>query len=216
MTAPTIKGRPFILLVEGVDRVGKTTAVETLKSQLMHPSRTQQFPDVRVVHFGAPDGNPFEEYREALALADRAASEGVPTIFDRMHWSNQAYDPVYRGPGSDTILSQEEYRILENRGLDLGLTVVLYVRPVEDIVADIAAHDEELAHLSENGDLASDALADLEGTTRRLQQTFDACYVNSALRKYRLNFGDPLSRVLPGAEQERGVAQRHQMKRRGY
>ncbi len=196
--------RPFILLVEGVDLTGKTTAIEQVTDR--H--------DAEVVKFNAPEVYPFDEYREALALADRRAQKGKSTIIDRMHWSNQAYDPEYRPGDSSTLLSPDAFEVIERTCLTLGVTVILKTRPVDEIAA--AWNTDEDEHHLLNGPAAAELAKDRVGSLTRLDQSFSRTYANSPLRKFKVPFGEWITFEVTEAQKERGTALRHIQKRRGW
>lgn len=78
----------LIVLVEGVDTVGKSTFVE-----LLHRAA----PSARLLKSGPPvtlDADPYVEYEQRLF---DPLDLGVPVIADRWHWGERAYGPVLRG-----------------------------------------------------------------------------------------------------------------------
>lgn len=125
-----VHGRCIILL-EGLDKTGKTTTAGELAAQL------SSFGPVSLVHFGKPTGeDQFRQYLKALSEADDFQGS---TIIDRLHWSEEAYSTVYRhdlamGVGVancfDTILDR------------IGGVVILKTRPVEEIFAVLDSHDQ--------------------------------------------------------------------------
>lgn len=118
-----------IILLEGCDKVGKTTEAERLASILQ----------ANVVHFGVPTENPFEAYRAALIEADNSDQA---TIIDRLHWSNIAYQTVYRDdPDNPRRMSNEQADELDTLLANIGGVVVLKTRPIDDIAA--AMDDED-------------------------------------------------------------------------
>lgn len=135
-------GRAIILL-EGLDKTGKSTEARRLEVGL------SVFGPVRVVHFGPPQGNPFGEYREAIRDAD--AFQGS-TVIDRLHWSNEAYQAVYRANGEGLMPSHQVDQL--DTLLDLaGGGVVYKTRRPEEVVAAMDGEDYGEADLDRVSDL---------------------------------------------------------------
>jgi hypothetical protein len=133
---------PAIILLEGCDKVGKTTEAERLASVL---------PDCRVVHFGVPETNPFNEYRAALIEADQYSGS---TVIDRLHWSNLAYQTVYRNDENDPRrMSFEEADELDRILAAIGGAVVLKVRPIDEIAQAMDDEDYGEANVEKIGAL---------------------------------------------------------------
>lgn len=121
-----------IILIEGCDKAGKTTLAERLKERL------ERHGPARVVHFGVPDGNPFETYGAAIAEADAFAGS---TIIDRLHWSNHVYQSLYRKGDGATKMEDWQHEELDRRLAAAGGVIVVRVRPVQELIRDMDADD---------------------------------------------------------------------------
>lgn len=118
-------GGPAIILLEGVDKCGKTTDAEDLAVALDHLDAPCE-----VVHFGVPTDNPFDLYRTALNVAWGRSKDGLSTVIDRLHWSNYAYQRVYRGRSGDaTAMRATQHSRLDSMLADFGVLTILKERP---------------------------------------------------------------------------------------
>lgn len=75
-------------MIEGPDGAGKSTLARALESHVVTHGGTAY-----VRHFGPPTDHPLKEY--TWALHDR--NHGDVMIFDRFHWGESVYAPLYRG-----------------------------------------------------------------------------------------------------------------------
>lgn len=131
---------PAIVVIEGVDRTGKTTLAEQIIVEATEAGRQST-----LVHFGTPEGNPFESYREALAIA--ANNRDGVTVFDRLHWSSIAYQSVYAdkpaAPGLEPpqMPSEKELAYLEDLCFKNGVVFIHKTRPFEGVEHDLREED---------------------------------------------------------------------------
>lgn len=112
-----------MIIIEGVDKAGKTTLAQTLLLQFGHP----------VKHFGVPTGDPIPEYIKELEEQDKIA------IYDRFLFGEVPYSIVKK--------RTRYMKYLELRVLDLMLQsrphLVVYCRPMREAI---------LARIKELGD----------------------------------------------------------------
>lgn len=122
----TNKKKGFVIVLEGCDKVGKSTVAAQLSQLLSWP----------VLKFGqpGPDGA-FKEYCYALAHQDG------PFIADRFHIGESVYGPIYRGAG----MNQFDARHIENELRERGCLLVLMEDAPERIIARFKEHDETFA-----------------------------------------------------------------------
>lgn len=97
-----------MIIVEGVDKVGKTTLCKILSEQL---------PDHTSVHNDIPKRTAFQEHMECLT------KYGNNSIIDRLHWSEYCYGLTYRNDPGYTIL---EWNSIESLCVD-NYAIVIYL-----------------------------------------------------------------------------------------
>lgn len=85
----------MIIILEGVDGVGKTTAVDMLVQTYMTMRPTAVPP--LVLHRGVPVQHPLVEYELALEGIERSMEMTKLIICDRWHYGEMVYGPLYRG-----------------------------------------------------------------------------------------------------------------------
>lgn len=78
----------MIIIIEGADGVGKTTAVNMLWRVIM----LEQGVEPRILHRGPPQRDPLLEYTVDLEFDEL----NEWTICDRWHWGELIYGPLYR------------------------------------------------------------------------------------------------------------------------
>lgn len=105
-----------MIIVEGTDRVGKTTVCRVLKDMLPHWSYR---------HHGVPKGSAFQFH--ARFVADSRSE----VIVDRLHWSEFAYGHTYRGICD---YSDHEWDMLE-LGLLAHPTHIILMHDVAESIA---------------------------------------------------------------------------------
>jgi thymidylate kinase len=98
---------PIVIVLEGADGTGKTTAANHLRTLLKGK--------VNVVPHGVPRGDPFAEYVASLLAVQEH------TVFDRLHWGELVYGPLYRG---GSRLSLEQFQQLDNALFNLGAVII--------------------------------------------------------------------------------------------
>lgn len=106
-----------MILLEGVDRTGKTTVAEHLMRLL---------PGWSFVHQTKPDCHPFKYGMQ------RVANSHPRVVLDRLHWSNYAYGRVY--DGSQELLDAHEWRLTELALASRGTMVVYMHDDLESIL----------------------------------------------------------------------------------
>lgn len=115
----------MLIIVEGVDGVGKTTLVQTLESRIreLDPGCS-----VEILHRGPPQSSFLEEYE--LALQDYWPGDGKHVICDRWHIGEHVYGPLLRGLTPAPWENYHVERFLHSR----GALVVLAAAPVDKII----------------------------------------------------------------------------------
>ena len=103
-----------MIIVEGVDKVGKTTLVNALGEVLA---------DHDTFHNDIPRRTAFEEHMECLITA------GNKAIIDRLHWSEYCYGLTYRNNPGYTIL---EWNAIESILIDRLAIVIYMIDPNQD------------------------------------------------------------------------------------
>jgi hypothetical protein len=106
-----------MVLLEGTDRVGKSTVAQAMKSLL---------PNWGYRHHGVPPYDPFLYF--GWFLADARPN----TIVDRLHWSEYAYGKTYRNSAG---IDEDHYRILDLMLLSQDTTVIYLEDSLEAIKA---------------------------------------------------------------------------------
>lgn len=103
-----------MIIFEGVDRTGKTTAAQALAKRL----------GWQYLHFGVPTKRCFEFHMEGIK------DVGERVVVDRLHWSEYAYGLTYReGVG----YTESEWHFFEDHLMSLDAIVVLMSDSVEKI-----------------------------------------------------------------------------------
>lgn len=125
----------MIVLIEGLDKTGKSTDAKALAALADETGEFDQ--PARVLHFGVPKTNPYQDYREALRDAD--AYDG-PTIIDRLHWSEEAYGQMFRRDDAKT-LSPARIDALDQLLFAFGGVVLLKTRDPREIAAALDEDD---------------------------------------------------------------------------
>jgi len=117
----------MIVILEGADGVGKTTAAQMLRSEL----RRQNKPVISH-HRGPPKRDPLLEYTADL----EHSSDWLWHICDRWHWGELIYGPLYRGK---SLLSGAAHQAVDEFLARHGAIVIhidLPTRLVEERVAE--------------------------------------------------------------------------------
>lgn len=95
------------IIIEGVDKCGKTTLAKFLSEKLKMP----------IKKFSAPDKNPFDEYINFLL------NENTPHIIDRCYMSELAYGPAKR---IVSYINHLEKQVLETAIMDSVTGIYCY------------------------------------------------------------------------------------------
>lgn len=152
-----------LVLLEGLDRTGKTTLAEALADVLHAPLIHKSAP-------AQPDG--LTEYLAPLAHFDR---EVESLILDRWHWGEMVWPGVY---GRAPLMGPREFAYVERRLACLGAVVVLCTGDLGQVWRRIADEpDEPLAQL-EHGRSKFIAAAEV----------YERLYRNSILPGLRYDF----------------------------
>jgi thymidylate kinase len=110
------------ILVEGLDRLGKSTLVESIQQELGY---------FQVIHFGKPqhlkfyeqkDNNGFVSTGESAYLYQHASFDNMfrilnstaRVIFDRAHLGECVYSPIYRNYSGDYVYDLECYHGMDH------------------------------------------------------------------------------------------------------
>ena len=118
----------MIIILEGVDKAGKSTLAKELRTQLKWP----------VIHFGKPGPDPATEYFDFL----NHINENI--ICDRFFVGELVYGPLLRGKNSMTSL---QIRVIERMCRKIG-TLLIHVSPPYSVINDrlIELGDEMVTH----------------------------------------------------------------------
>lgn len=122
----------MIFIVEGIDRVGKTTLCNLLKSEFGLPIFKDEF------RYGNYDCA-HEKANTFLNLIENGIVKDV--IVDRFHWSEFVYGKINRGVEDSKVCLD-----IENRLKQVGnsqVVMMIYVRP-ENIEQSIKEHGSDL------------------------------------------------------------------------
>lgn len=114
------------LLVEGIDRVGKSTLINNIMNKLGY---------YQVIHFGKPQvlerysNNPDPlmtyQYQLFLNMFQMMSSPGAHLIFDRAHLGECVYAPIYRKYSGDYVFELEEEYIRNSTSSDQDKLILL-------------------------------------------------------------------------------------------
>ena len=118
--------QPKIFIIEGCDKVGKTTLAHDLSAKTSYP----------IVHLGVPSG---ADYNQQLRALVNEHSGGV--IFDRFHWGDFVYEGI---TNKERLLNWGEFNVLESRLNDLGAVVIYCSADPRELEARFLADKESL------------------------------------------------------------------------
>lgn len=111
----------MIVIFEGADGVGKTTAVNTLVEVIRREERVEPV----VLHRGPPLRDPLLEYTVDLEhFGKNNPLEWV--VCDRWHWGELIYGPLYRGK---SLLSGAGHRAIDEYLARLGAFIIHMDQP---------------------------------------------------------------------------------------
>lgn len=133
------------IILEGLDKVGKTTLANFLSEQLKMP----------IKKFSAPkEGeSPFVQYSEFLV------NESRPYIIDRFYMSELAYGPVKRGFSE---IDNVRKALLESMCKEINTFNVYCHAPVKDIEARFTTDKETFLTVDEIKPIAENFLKEIE------------------------------------------------------
>lgn len=95
-----------LLVVEGLDRCGKSTLVKSLKTKILNPrivTLSSSSPPI-----GVDDSWSIQHYSSLFENIATLVETGFMVIFDRFHIGETVYGPVYRGSNTGYIWELEE------------------------------------------------------------------------------------------------------------
>jgi len=117
--------KPFIIVLEGADGTGKTTAVQAGQAYAH-----SQGMEVRSIHNGPDDadlpGSLYRHYRAQLLDAIDFRDQGISTFIDRSFLSEAIYGGVYRG---NSRISSFGLIRLENLARHHGIELMAFEAP---------------------------------------------------------------------------------------
>lgn len=152
----------MIVILEGIDRVGKTTIAEALRDNLGF----KIFKKERIGgNTGVDKDTTLVNYGNALGLVDVFNWDGFNDniVIDRFHWTEAVYSLCDRNDNkAKKLMGFVELKMLEKKEKYL----MIYVRPI-DIKFSSRAHGSDL--------------------TKHLEE-FEKLYVHSSLPKYMTTF----------------------------
>lgn len=128
----------MIIILEGVSKTGKTTLSNFLVKKYKFNYKK----------FSQPKGDPYVQYMKALKEVEK---KGGHWIFDRFHWGEHVWGPLYRGKSG---LSDEQFRNIELKALALNAHVIY----CWDKVSNISKRFKEDKEDWEKTELILDAL----------------------------------------------------------
>lgn len=112
-----------IIILEGIDRAGKTTLAKELCRRLK----------LKYIKVSNPKGDPYEEYLNLILNVK------VPTLFDRLHLGELVYGPVLRGKSQlDTKKFRNLEFLLKQRG-----AVIVYAHNSYEFIKQKFIEDHE-------------------------------------------------------------------------
>lgn len=125
----------MIIIVEGIDRVGKTTLCNKLSKELNIPIYKHS---QKVMDYSMMDN--LNETDKMLQLLDICEITSANIIFDRFHFSDYVYGILERGYYAKIAL--ENLRILDEKLFEMN-AVIVYVHPT-DIKMSSEQHGKDL------------------------------------------------------------------------
>lgn len=125
----------MLIAFEGVDGSGKsglaTAVADKIQSQREHGP-------VRRIHCGPLDRDPLAEY--AHVVADYVPTSGQHVIFDRIHWGETIFGPLYR---EESALSLAQFRWVELFLAARGADVWHVTQPLDVLQRRLEARGED-------------------------------------------------------------------------
>lgn len=112
----------MVIIVEGIDRVGKTTLVDMLQKETGFPVYKNS------TGFKLESMDNENETDKMLKMLQVCELGNVNIIFDRFHWTDAAYGCVQRGYNVQKAM--QNVALIEKKLYEMGAMVVL-VRPTD-------------------------------------------------------------------------------------
>lgn len=148
----------MIIIVEGIDRVGKTTLCNMLQKHTNFPIYKHNS-----YRFDYSKMDNLNETDKMLQLLDLYSILNGNVIFDRFHWSDCVYGIIDRGYNFNIAFDNEAKIDKKLRELD---AIIIYVLPT-DIEASSLEHGKDLAEH---------------------KIMMDTCFVLSKIKKYKCTY----------------------------
>lgn len=132
--------KPKLIILEGLDRVGKTTLIKELRKTISNPkvmSLSSASPPKCV---DEPGWTPTHYWALMMEVSD-LVSEGWTIIMDRFHIGETVYGPIYRNSETDYIWQYEETLLAH----DKDVWLITLVDNGESIIArdDGGSHEKD-------------------------------------------------------------------------
>lgn len=118
----------MLIMLEGLDRTGKTTLGEAIAKRLGAP----------LIHKGQPQSDWFMEYVAPLA----AHQPGLDLVLDRWHWGEMVWPFAF---GRRGLMGVNEFRYVDAAMAKLGAVAVLGTGDDDVLWASAVADDEPIA-----------------------------------------------------------------------
>ena len=125
----------MIIIVEGIDRVGKTTLCNKLSAELNMPIYKHS---QKIMDYSMMDN--LNETDKMLQLLDICELTNANIIFDRFHFSDYVYGILERG--YYTKIASENLYILDDKLFDMN-AIIVYMHPT-DIKMSSEQHGKDL------------------------------------------------------------------------
>lgn len=125
----------MIIIVEGIDRVGKTTLCNKLSTELNIP--IYKHPE-NIMDYSMMDNT--NETDKMLQLLDICEITNANIIFDRFHFSDYVYGILERG--YYTKIASENLRILDEKLSEMN-ALIIHIHPT-DISSSSRQHGKDL------------------------------------------------------------------------
>jgi hypothetical protein len=115
----------MLIVIEGLDRTGKSTLAETVRDRLG--------PMTRLIHHGPPEhDDPIVEYLDELRTY--RPGNGADIVIDRHYLGETVWPKAFDRPSTMTDLHRE---VIETYLRDKAALLVLATRPIDEIIPAI-------------------------------------------------------------------------------
>lgn len=163
----------MILIIEGMDRCGKSTLINSLRKNYLTSPKT-------IVHHSSAPPNiatdkndwEFEHYDYLFDLAVRQQDEHWDVVFDRFHLGAVVYGQKYRGADPKAIFSMDNFYMSLD---DVDIVTIL----LTDTPEGIASRDD--------GESIEQSLEEFAETKERFIDTFNK---SACLNKLHIDITD--------------------------